>query len=501
MQASTRRQFLGDISYGMLLAGLGPSLAAQLTAAEPLARARSLRPLGGDLEKLIARMQELPADELLPLLIAELRSGTKLDVLVTAGGLANARTFCGGDYEGFHAFMALLPALAMAQQMPKGQEPLPVLKVLYRSTARIRTAGGGRKAQEEVAADASAGEGPGLVQRIRAGDLPGAESALARSVGQDPARAYGELQPLVRDDIDVHRIVLAWRAWDMLAIAGREHAQELLRQIVRYCNDSERNRIKRGNPAPAVREEVPAIFERHGLLSKRPGDRQPDDAWLEGMVRTVFASDRAHAAEAVAEALAAGFAPEAVGEAISLAANQLLLHDTGKNRVHGASTGVHASDAANAWRNVARTEAAGASMASLVLAAYHTAGQSGNVGKDPYPFQEQLEKLQTSEPEALLRAASAAIEQRDQPGACAAMQRYGALGHPAAPAFALLLGYAVSQDGALHAEKYFHTVREEFERTRPAFRWRRMVALARVTASEYGEPAPGVAEARRQLGV
>jgi hypothetical protein len=30
---------------------------------------------------------------------------------------------------------------------------------------------------------------------------------------------------------------------------------------------------------------------------------------------------------------------------------------------------------------------------------------------------------------------------------------------------------------------------------RPAFRWRQLVALARVTASEYGQPAPGYAEA------
>ena len=41
---------------------------------------------------------------------------------------------------------------------------------------------------------------------------------------------------------------------------------------------------------------------------------------------------------------------------------------------------------------------------------------------------------------------------------------------------------------------------EEFATTRPAFRWRQLAALARVTASEYGHPAPGVAEARRLLG-
>jgi hypothetical protein len=64
-----------------------------------------------------------------------------------------------------------------------------------------------------------------------------------------------------------------------------------------------------------------------------------------------------------------------------------------------------------------------------------------------------------------------------------------------------LLKYAVSEDGALHAEKYYRTVCEEFAETRPAFRWRQLIALARVTASECGRPAAGVAEARRLLKV
>jgi hypothetical protein len=59
----------------------------------------------------------------------------------------------------------------------------------------------------------------------------------------------------------------------------------------------------------------------------------------------------------------------------------------------------------------------------------------------------------------------------------------------------------VSEDGALHAEKYYRTASEEFARMRPTFRWRQLVALARVTASEHGQPAPGVAEACQLLGV
>jgi hypothetical protein len=64
-----------------------------------------------------------------------------------------------------------------------------------------------------------------------------------------------------------------------------------------------------------------------------------------------------------------------------------------------------------------------------------------------------------------------------------------------------MLRFATSEDGALHAEKYYRTVTEEFALTRPAFRWRQLVALARVTASEYGFPAPGYAEACRLLKV
>ena len=81
------------------------------------------------------------------------------------------------------------------------------------------------------------------------------------------------------------------------------------------------------------------------------------------------------------------------------------------------------------------------------------------------------------------------------------MHRYGTLGHDPAPVFALMLKYATSEDGALHAEKYYNTVREEFAATRPAFRWRQLVALARVTASECGRPAPGIAQARELLKV
>ena len=80
------------------------------------------------------------------------------------------------------------------------------------------------------------------------------------------------------------------------------------------------------------------------------------------------------------------------------------------------------------------------------------------------------------------------------------VSRYGQEGHDPKALFALLLRYAVSEDGALHAEKYYRTVNEEFASVRPPFRWRHLIALARVTSSLYGKPAPGVEEARKLLG-
>jgi len=112
-----------------------------------------------------------------------------------------------------------------------------------------------------------------------------------------------------------------------------------------------------------------------------------------------------------------------------------------------------------------------------------------------------LDKIKAKDATTLLRDADAAIRDRDGGRVCALVQRYGELGHPPRPVFDLLLKYAVSEDGKLHAEKYYQAMSEEFAATRPAFRWRHLVALARVTASEYGSPAPGYAEACRLLKV
>jgi hypothetical protein len=507
MMNRKRREFLADVGKGMLLASVGPALAADLGLAPAFAAEGPDRLNFGARETLVSLMQETPAAKLLPVLVTKLRDGIDLASLVAAGALANARTFGGHDYTGFHAFMALAPAFQMAGELPEAQRPLPVLKVLYRNTNRIQEEGGRKKeALRPIKPAELPGDRPGgelLREATRHGDLDKAERTVAALARGPVGEAYNHLQFAVEDEVDVHRVVLAWRSWALLDLTGQEHAETLLRQSVRYCIDAERE-IAQSRRTPGIRTTLPKLLDQHRLAGREPGQRKAEDGWVERLSQTIYGEGRERAAEAVAAALAEGLAPEAVGEAISLAANRLILCDPGRQKaqdgkpvgsVHGASVGVHASDSANAWRNIARVSNARNTFASLICGAYHTAGQNGDQTKEPYPPAEQLEKIKAKDADTLLRDTEDAIKGREQARAAALVHRYGELSLPARPVFDLLLRYAVSEDGALHAEKYYRTVTEEFAATRAAFRWRQLVALARVTASECGFPAAGYKEA------
>jgi hypothetical protein len=310
--------------------------------------------------------------------------------------------------------------------------------------------------------------------------------------------------------------VLPYRAWDLLGIIGQEHAHALLRQSLRYCVKSERD-WSHSPQTDEPRKVLATLLDEHKLAGRSAGTRPADDAWVERMSKTIFESSPQAAAGAAAAALAEGMSDDAVGEAISLAANQLVLRDIGRTArevrpnkplgsVHGDSIGVHACDSANAWRSMVRACNRRNAVASLILGAYQVALDRVGRGGDflhwqPWPHEDHLEQVRQVAPDRVLAEAESAIRAHDQARACALVHRYRELDRPARPVFDLLLRYAVSEDGALHAEKYYRTVVEEFGSTRPAFRWRQLVALTRITASEYGQPAPGYAESRELLGV
>ena len=57
-------------------------------------------------------------------------------------------------------------------------------------------------------------DGPQLRRLMRDRDMAGAERAFATLSREDVDKAYNELQFMVQDEIDVHQVVLAWRAWE-----------------------------------------------------------------------------------------------------------------------------------------------------------------------------------------------------------------------------------------------------------------------------------------------
>ena len=352
-----------------------------------------------------------------------------------------------------------------------------------------------------------------LREAVRRKDVNQAERIFARIAQRPLDDAFNELLPTVEEVSEVHRVVLPYRSRDLLAIVGPEHAHTLLRQSVRYCVRNHASKLP--EEYKGGRDLLPHLIDHYRLLEQR-SERRADDRWVAALADTIFRSKPADAAEAAAAALGDGFSCVVVGEAISLAANSLVLRDAGRpasqakppekpvGSVHGDSIGVHASDSANAWAQMARFGNPRNRAACLILGAHQVAFDRTVRGGDflhwqPYPTDEHRARVRGRTPDELLAEAERAIRENDQPRAAAAVDRYGSLGGDSGPVLSLLLQYAVTQDGALHAEKYYQTVVENFTQTRPSLRWRHLVALARVTASAYGFQAPGVRESERLL--
>ena len=509
-----RREFLSNVGQGMLVASLGTTLAGDLGVSTAFAAEDDPRLSFGKLEPLVGLMQETPTAKILPALVAKLNAGVPLRQLVAAGTLANARTFGGENYHGFHTFMALAPAFDMSREMPKGQESLPVLKVLYRNSFYTEKNGLHGKDVLKPLRATNLPKGVKAAQSLHAATLAGdkakAEQLLAALAGQSSETALNGVLHHVEDNHNVHTVVMPWRAYDVLELTGKEHALTLLRQSIRQCAGGKRRASL-----------MPSLLEKYKLLSRPVGKRKADDAWVEKFALNLLTLNGSQASEAAAAALAEGILPEHVGEAISLAAYQLILRQVEAwsnyygRRTHGDSAGVHASDMVNAWRNIARVSSHRHAMAGLILAAGNVAQSRSKDGHKPKPFPEtvQLERVNATMPKMLLAELDGAIRENNQLRACALTHRYGALGHQQRALLDLLIQYGTSEDGRLHAEKYYRTANEEFATTRAAFRWRQMVSLARVTASCYGftvndkrgqgtgHRAPGYEEAKRLLKV
>lgn len=514
MVPKNRREFLSEIGRGMLIAGVGASVAGDLGFSSAFAEQGPDRLALGPWEELVDLLRSTPPDKLQPILIAKLKTGeVNHQQLISAAALANAEAFGGQDYIGFHTAMAMLPALSMAKMLPKERQALPVLKVLYRNSQQCQDHGGASKPALVALhiAEHAAEENIGLKIRdaCRKADLSEAERLFGTLADGSPRAAFNALQPAVQDDIDVHRFVFAYRTYGMIGLLGPEFAHTLLRQSVRQMIDMQQNLDRHNRPENPIRKLLPQLLDQYKLVGMTPGKKNLDDSAIDALARTIYNGPSAKSCEAVAATLAEGIDPEVVGEAVSMASNMMVLRQGADPwRTHGASAGVHSSDATNAFRNMARQTETAHAISGLIVAAYHVAIHTAFPG-ELYPLEEHRQSIKATDAKGLLAECEDAVKANDQGRASAAIQIYGEKGFAAEDVFQTLIKYTISEDGRLHGEKFFHTVGEEYRTTRPAFRWRQMTALARVTASAYGYNredkhgfhAPGYEEACGLLGI
>ncbi|MDA1231584.1 MAG: hypothetical protein O2856_12480 [Planctomycetota bacterium] len=514
MIPSSRRDFLTDVGRGMLVAGLGTTVAGNLGFSAAFADRGPDSLKLGPYEALVELIRSTPPEKLQPILITKLKSG-EVDnkQLISAAALANAEAFGGKDYVGYHTAMAMLPALAMTKQLPAERQSLPVLKVIYRNSQQCQEHGGASKATLMAlhAAEHSPEGDIGLKIRAacRQGAMDDAEQLFATVAKVSPQEALNALQPAVQDDINVHRFVFAHRTYGLIELLGKEYAHTLLRQSVRQMVDFELEHKRHNQPDNPIRVLLPQLLDQYKLVGKTLGTTDPGDEAVDSLARTVYDGPPARSADVVAAALADGIDPEVVGEAISLASNMLVLRQGADRwRTHGDSAGVHSSDATNAFRNMARNTDRKHGVSGLIVAAYHSASHAAFAGES-YPLEEHRAEIKATDAAGLLAECEEAVKANDQGRAAAAIQIYGEKNFPVHAVFQTLIKYTISEDGRLHGEKYFHTVGEEFRTTRAAFRWRQITGLARVTASSYGYNrtdehgfhAAGYEDACRLLGI
>src|SRR5205823_13878200 len=109
----------------------------------------------------------------------------------------------------------------------------------YRNTNRIQERGGRKEEVLRVVSPATMSPGrlggEVLREAVRSKNVTEAEQTFAALARRSPEEAFNDLLFAVQDNTEVHRVVLPYRAWDLLGLIGKEQAHTLLRQSVRYC--------------------------------------------------------------------------------------------------------------------------------------------------------------------------------------------------------------------------------------------------------------------------
>ena len=140
----TRREFLGNVGRGMLVAsvGFGTAFDMGFTSVWADDDGGSERLTFGEFEPLVSLMQETPVRNLVPVLVEKLRAGDRVKQLVAAAALGERADVRRRGLRRLPHHDGTRPRLSHGAELPEDRRALPVLKVLYRNTNRIQEHGG-----------------------------------------------------------------------------------------------------------------------------------------------------------------------------------------------------------------------------------------------------------------------------------------------------------------------------------------------------------------------
>ena len=318
----------------------------------------------------------------------------------------------------------------------------------------------------------------GTRDAVRAKNMDSAERTFAALAG---ARGRGGVQRSALRRAGQYRGPPHGPALSRLgpALADRPRARAtLLRQSVRYCVKSERDWNHTPRSDRPARASCPGCWISTSSSARHSAHARPEDAWVDRMSRTIFEGTPEQAGEAAAAAaLAEGIAPGAVGEAICAGRQSTrsarrrpyrprgpgpTSRSAASTATRSASTPATRPTPGATWRRVSNPRN---TVACLILGGYQVALDRVNRGGDflhwspgPCPVMTWSQSA-TTQPETLLVAARCRDPcQRPGPRLRDHPPPRRVLDQDPPAVFDLLLKFAVTEDGALHAEKYYRTV-------------------------------------------
>jgi hypothetical protein len=301
-----------------------------------------------------------------------------------------------------------------------------------------------------------------------------------------------------KNQIDDHYFLFPVFTWRGLDYLGWEYARHIGRAVVRYVTRP---------TAPASLAQVDELIAKYDLLERALRFETGEDetaAVTELADEIGRCGDFAEIPEMLAHALATGLSLEGVGEALSVGGSTLFLRSQTGNPMD-----VHINTGANTRRYLLRQPELSRRTKLQALLVWHTGPEVRMAqrmlapGREPEPARvaalpvhtegellEEIEALIGRLPvgERLPAANLATWRSTDEVKQAAALaQQYADRGYSPEPLI-IALGKIACRDNftELHAFKHHQATYEEFHATRPALRWRHLVAAVQAAAISHG---------------